>query len=64
MRSECTRTRSPTTSSTIKDMSIVYKELINSTINKLNSLFTKSKQPNVSVKMNVQRISALYDTEG
>jgi hypothetical protein len=42
-------------------MSIVYKELINSTINKLSSSIKKSKRPVVSVKINGHIIKALYD---
>ncbi len=43
-------------------MSIVYRELINSTINKLSSSITKSKKPMVSLTINGHKIKALYDT--
>jgi predicted aspartyl protease len=43
-------------------MSIVYKELINSMINKLSSSIKKSKRPVVSVNINGHIIKALYDT--
>jgi len=43
-------------------MSIVYKELINNTINKLNSSFIKPQRPYVAVNINGHRITALYDT--
>jgi hypothetical protein len=43
-------------------MSIVYKELINSTISKLSSSLKKSKKPFVSVNINGHKIKALKDT--
>ena len=43
-------------------MSIVYRELINSTINKLSSSIKRSKKPTVLVTINGQKIKALYDT--
>jgi hypothetical protein len=43
-------------------MSIVYRELINSTINKLSSSIKKSKKPMVSLTINGHKIKALYDT--
>jgi hypothetical protein len=43
-------------------MSIVYKELKNSTIQKLSSSMKKSKRPHVSVNINGYKISALFDT--
>jgi hypothetical protein len=46
----------------IKIMSIVYRELINSTINKLSSSITKSKKPKVALTINGHKIKALYDT--
>ena len=43
-------------------MSIVYRELINSTTNKLSSSIKRSKKPTVLVTINGQKIKALYDT--
>ena len=46
----------------IKNMSIVYKEFINGTINKFSLSLKKSKKPVVSVNINGHIIKALYDT--
>jgi hypothetical protein len=43
-------------------MSIVYRELINSTINKLSSSIKKLKKPMVLLTINGHKIKALYDT--
>ena len=63
MRSGSTPTGSPHNScQSISNMSIVYRELINSTINKLSSSVKRSKKPTVLVTINGQKIKALYDT--
>jgi hypothetical protein len=43
-------------------MSILYKELLKSPIQKLSSSMKKSIRPQVFVKINGHKISALYDT--
>jgi hypothetical protein len=43
-------------------MSIICKELINSTTQKISSSMKKSNRPQVSVKINGHKISALYNT--
>ena len=63
MRSGSTPTGSPHNSChSINEMSIVYKELINSTIQKLSASMKKVKRPHVLVNINGHQISALYDT--
>jgi hypothetical protein len=43
-------------------MSIVYKELVNSTIQKLSSNLKRPKRPNILVNVNEHKISAPFDT--